>query len=75
MQRILVIGSSGTAKSTLARQLGSRLGPPMIHPRTLSLVESLQGRMALVVLRTPREVRAFVDGLPRSLAPAPAEAA
>ena len=32
MQRILVIGSSGTGKSTLARQLGSRLGLPMIHP-------------------------------------------
>src|SRR4029453_17629537 len=31
MQRILVIGSSGTGKSTLARQLASKLGLPIIH--------------------------------------------
>jgi adenylate kinase family enzyme len=180
MQRILVIGSSGTGKSTLARQMGPKLGLPVIHldqeywqpgwvatepaawqarvehlvareawvmdgnysgtfairvpradaivwldlprriyfpravwriaksygrvrpdlapgcpeqidlgflfkwvwtyptrsrPRTLSLIESLQGRMALVVLRTPRQVRALVEGLPGSLAPPEAEAA
>jgi adenylate kinase family enzyme len=180
MQRILVIGSSGTGKSTLARQLASKLALPVIHldkeywlpgwvapepnawqtrveqlvareawvmdgnysgtfavrwpradaivwldlprriffpravwriakgygrvrpdlppgcpekidleflfkwvwtyptrsrPRTLSLLETLQGRMPIVVLRTPREVRAFVDGLPGSLAPPEAEAA
>ena len=180
MQRILVIGSSGTGKSTLARQLASKLALPVIHldkeywlpgwvapepdawqtrveelvareawvmdgnysgtfavrvpradaivwldlprriffpravwriakgygrvrpdlppgcpekidleflfkwvwtyptrsrPRTLSLLETLQGRMPIVVLRTPREVRAFVDGLPGSMAPPEAEAA
>ncbi|MEM9666309.1 MAG: DNA topology modulation protein [Bacteroidota bacterium] len=31
MQRILVIGSGGAGKSTLARQLGRRLGLPVIH--------------------------------------------
>jgi adenylate kinase family enzyme len=31
MQRILVIGSSGTGKSTLARAMGPRLGLPVIH--------------------------------------------
>jgi adenylate kinase family enzyme len=31
MQRILVIGSSGTGKSTLARQLASKLALPIIH--------------------------------------------
>jgi adenylate kinase family enzyme len=31
MQRILVIGSSGTGKSTLARQMAPRLGLPVIH--------------------------------------------
>ena len=31
MRRIVIIGSSGTGKSTLARQLGHRLGLPVIH--------------------------------------------
>jgi adenylate kinase family enzyme len=31
MQRILVIGSSGTGKSTLARVMGPKLGLPVIH--------------------------------------------
>jgi adenylate kinase family enzyme len=31
MQRILVIGGSGTGKSTLARAIGARLGLPVIH--------------------------------------------
>src|SRR5262245_5304365 len=180
MQRILVIGSSGTGKSTLARQMGPKLGLPVIHldreywqpgwvatepaawaarverlvardawvmdgnysatfsirvpradaivwldlprriffrravwrivrsygrvrpdlapgcpekvdleflfkwvwtyparsrPRTLSLIENLRGRMPVIVLRTPRQVRAFADGLPETLAPAQAEVA
>ena len=180
MQRILVIGSSGTGKSTLARQMGPKLGLPVIHldqeywqpgwvatepaawearvahlvareawvmdgnysgtfairvprsdaivwldlprriyfpravwrivqsygrvrpdlapgcpekvdleflfkwvwtyptrsrPRTLSLIESLRGRIPVVVLRTPRQVRAFVEGLPATLVSRHAEAA
>jgi adenylate kinase family enzyme len=31
MQRILVIGASGTGKSTLARRMGAKLGLPVIH--------------------------------------------
>ena len=180
MQRILVIGSSGTGKSTLARQMGPKLGLPVIHldqeywqpgwvatepvawearvehlvardawvmdgnysgsfairvpradaivwldlprriyfpravwrivqsygrvrpdlapgcpekidleflfkwvwtyptrsrPRTLSLIESLRGRIPVVVLQTPRQVRAFVDGLPATLVSRHAEVA
>jgi adenylate kinase family enzyme len=31
MQRIAIIGCSGTGKSTLARRLGERLGLPVVH--------------------------------------------
>src|SRR5687767_2294380 len=180
MRRILVIGSSGTGKSTLARQMGPKLGLPVIHldqeywqpgwvatepaawqarverlvareawvmdgnysgtfairvpradaivwldlprriyfpravwrivesygrvrpdlapgcpekidleflfkwvwtyptrsrPRALSLVESLRGRIPVVVLRTPRQVRAFVEGLQATLVSCLAEVA
>jgi adenylate kinase family enzyme len=31
MQRIVILGCSGTGKSTLARQVGERLGLPVVH--------------------------------------------
>lgn len=31
MRRVLVIGSSGSGKSTLSRQIGARLGLPVVH--------------------------------------------
>jgi adenylate kinase family enzyme len=31
MRRIVIVGSAGTGKSTLARELGRRLGIPVIH--------------------------------------------
>ena len=31
MKRVLIIGSGGSGKSTLARQLGERLGLPVVH--------------------------------------------
>jgi adenylate kinase family enzyme len=31
MRRILIVGSSGTGKSTVARAIGARLGLPVIH--------------------------------------------
>ena len=43
--------------------------------RTLSLLESLRGESPVVVLRTPRQVRAFVDGLPATLVSRLAEVA
>jgi adenylate kinase family enzyme len=49
--------------------------PTRSRPRTLSLIESLRGRIPVVVLRTPRQVRAFVGGLPASLVSRHAEAA
>ncbi|HZN31566.1 MAG TPA: AAA family ATPase [Xanthobacteraceae bacterium] len=49
--------------------------PTRSRPRTLSLIESLRGRIPVVVLRTPRQVRAFVEGLPATLVSRHAEAA
>ena len=31
MERILIIGCSGSGKSRLARQLGQKLGLPVVH--------------------------------------------
>ena len=49
--------------------------PTRSRPRTLRLIESLRGRIPVVVLRTPRQVRAFVEGLPATLVSRHAEAA
>ena len=31
MQRVMIIGQPGAGKSTLARQVGDRLGLPVVH--------------------------------------------
>lgn len=41
--------------------------PTRSRPRTLELLESLRGKLPFVVLGTPRQVRAFVEGLPETL--------
>lgn len=35
MQRIVILGNAGSGKSTLARQIGARLGAPVVHLDTL----------------------------------------
>ena len=49
--------------------------PTRSRPRTLNLLASLRGKVPVVVLRTSREVRTFVDGLPVTLASRHAEVA
>jgi hypothetical protein len=41
--------------------------PTRSRPRTLALLESLRGKLPFVVLRTPREVKSFAEGLPGTL--------
>jgi adenylate kinase family enzyme len=44
--------------------------PTRSRPRTLALLDGWRERMPVVVLRSPREVAAFRDGLPGTLAAA-----
>lgn len=47
--------------------------PTRSRPKTLAMLEGVRGRMPVIVLRTPRQVRAFVDSLPETLVRARAE--
>ena len=49
--------------------------PTRSRPRTLAMLEEMRGKMPVIVLRTPQEVRAFVGGLPGTLVRTRAEAA
>ena len=49
--------------------------PTRSRPKTLALLGTVRGRLPVIVLKTPREVRAFVDGLPATLVPRHAEVA
>lgn len=67
MQRIMIIGCSGTGKSTLARRLGDRLGLPVVHLDALfwepgwkqARTEVFQARVAEAI----RGERWVTDGL------------
>jgi adenylate kinase family enzyme len=58
MQRVLVIGASGTGKSTFAQELGEQTGLPVIH------IDQLFWQPNWV--QAPREV--FIAGLQQGLA-------
>lgn len=66
MQRVLVIGPCGAGKSTLARELGTRLGLPIFHMDRLnwqsgwveSTKEEIRRRLRIVVA----EDRWLIDG-------------
>jgi adenylate kinase family enzyme len=43
--------------------------PTRSRPKTLALLEAARDKVRVIALKTPREVRAFVDGLPVTLEP------
>ena len=52
MRRIMIIGSGGAGKSTLARKLGQHLGIPVVH------LDALIGN---IVLQNPAQVTNFLN--------------
>ncbi|SCG68758.1 AAA domain-containing protein [Micromonospora echinaurantiaca] len=68
MHRILVAGSPGAGKSTLAREVARRLDLPLIHldsrPRLLRGVRAWAPELPVVRLRSRAEVRGWLAALP-----------
>jgi shikimate kinase len=73
MKHIVVIGNTGSGKSTLSRALSKRLELPVYHldaliwffhqrirPQILVLLREQIGRKCVVYLRAPRETAAFL---------------
>jgi adenylate kinase family enzyme len=44
--------------------------PTRSRPRVMALLETVRDQLPVTILRSPREVRAFIEGLPGSLDPA-----
>jgi predicted kinase len=68
MQRILVIGSPGSGKSTRERHLANRLGLPLVYPQdvrpeTVGMLECERLRRRVFVLRSRAEMSRVEDEL------------
>ena len=66
MQRVLVIGSGGSGKSTFSMQLAERLGLPLVHLDTLywrdGWIETPKDEWVRVVAKVIAEPRWVMDG-------------
>lgn len=75
MNRIAIIGSCGAGKSTLAKSLGQKISPPVIHldayywrsnwvetlqTKIISGLKKYQDSKKIVILRDSQQVKTFL---------------
>ncbi|MEB3213958.1 MAG: AAA family ATPase [Leptolyngbyaceae bacterium] len=69
MQRILIIGSGGAGKSTLADHIANTLQLELIHLDAFDLLDQASESTNVIVLRSPKDITTFLENLAEAPTP------